>query len=64
MDLFITHIETYKNDILNEDENILLKVQQNILNNSIDLYNIYSNINNVNKITIWKYLKVFILLIE
>lgn len=64
MDLFITHIETYKTDILNENENILLKVQKNILNNSINLYDIYNNIDNTNKITIWKYLKVFILLIE
>ena len=64
IDLFITHIEAYKNDILNENENILLKVQQNILNNNINLCDIYNNIDNINKITIWKYLKVFILLIE
>ena len=55
--------EIYKDDILNENINILEKIS-NILIVNFDLLKIYKKVNQKNKIIIWNYLKIFIIICE
>lgn len=64
MDLFENHILKYKDYIINRNEFIINEIQIKILDNKIKLYSMWKNINNENKDVIWKYLNVFLLLVE
>ena len=64
MDLFENHILKYKDYIINRNEFIINEIQNKILDNKIKLYSMWKNINNENKDVIWKYLNVFLLLVE
>lgn len=64
INLFNKNIYIYKNDILNEDVNILSKINKLELFDGLDITTILENMNNQNKTIFWNYLKVFILLCE
>lgn len=63
-DLCETNILKYKQDILNKNELVIYEVQIKLLKNEIKLYDMWKNIDNDDKLTIWKYLNVFVLLVE
>lgn len=63
-DICETNILKYKQDILNKNELVIYEVQIKLLKNEIKLYDMWKNIDNDNKLTIWKYLNVFVLLVE
>ena len=63
-DLCEKHIVNYKNDILNKNDKILIHIEKNVLNNQINLYNTWNMIDEENKIIIWKYLNLFLLLVS
>ena len=64
LDLFEENILQYKSDILDKNEYVIKEIQQKIFDNKINLYGVWNNINPSDKETIWKYLNVFILLVE
>ena len=63
-DLCEKHIVNYKNDKLNKNDKILIHIEKNVLNNQINLYNTWNMIDEENKIIIWKYLNLFLLLVS
>jgi|TARA_Y100000389_G_C17046063_1_gene310472 hypothetical protein len=63
-DLCEKHITDYKHDILNKNDKVLIDIEKNILNNEIKLYNTWNTIEEDNKIIIWKYLNIFLLLVS
>lgn len=63
-DLCETNILKYKQDILNKNELVIYEVQIKLLKNEIKLYDMWKNIDNDDKLIIWKYLNVFVLLVE
>ena len=63
-DLCETNILKYKQDILSKNELVIYEVQIKLLKNEIKLYDMWKNIDNDDKLTIWKYLNVFVLLVE
>jgi hypothetical protein len=68
MNEFYTHLYKYKNEIINEDENFFLEKISNLENNNlkqiIDLKDLWINLNNDNKKTLWLYFQVLITLID
>ena len=62
--MFSEYITKYKYDIINNNEMVLYELQIHIFQNKIQLYELWKNISKKNKIIIFKYLKVFLLLIE
>jgi hypothetical protein len=62
--MFSEYITKYKYDIINNNEMVLYDLQIQMFDNKIKLYELWKNISNENKIIIWKYLKVFLLLVE
>ena len=63
-DLCETNILKYKQDILNKNELVIYEVQIKLLKNEIKLYDMWKNIDNDDKLIIWKYLNVYVLLVE
>ena len=55
--------ENYKNDILEENINVL-EILNNVLVQNFDLIKIYNKVKKKNKKIIWDYLKIFIVLYE
>tara|TARA_Y100000591_G_scaffold268365_1_gene242570 strand:+ start:2256 stop:2612 length:357 start_codon:yes stop_codon:yes gene_type:complete len=64
MNLFKKYIYIYKNDINDKNKVILNKMEEHLFENKIKITDIWDTIEEKNKETIWKYLKVFILLCE
>ena len=64
IDLFYNNLYEYKDDINNHNENVIKLFQLYLFENKLDLINIWKTINDENKNTIWKYLKIFVLLCE
>tara|TARA_B110000902_G_C14033544_1_gene485029 strand:+ start:277 stop:633 length:357 start_codon:yes stop_codon:yes gene_type:complete len=62
-DLCENYIPAYKTDILNKNDKVLIDIEKNVLNNEIKLYEIWDTIEEKNKILIWKYLNLFLLLV-
>lgn len=58
------YILQYEKDILNKNDKILIHIEQNVLNNEIKLYEVWDNIDAENKKIIWKYLNLFVLLVN
>lgn len=55
--------ENYKNDILEENINVL-EILDNVLVQNFDLIKIYNKVKKKNKKIIWDYLKIFVVLYE
>tara|TARA_Y100000741_G_scaffold294995_2_gene235496 strand:- start:120 stop:470 length:351 start_codon:yes stop_codon:yes gene_type:complete len=55
--------ENYKNDILEENINVL-EILDNVLVLNFDLIKIYNKVKKKNKKIIWDYLKIFVVLYE
>lgn len=55
--------ENYKNDILEENINVL-EILDNVLVQNFDLVKIYNKVKKKNKKIIWDYLKIFVVLYE
>lgn len=58
------YILQYEKDILNKNDKILIHIEQNVLNNEIKLYEVWDNIDAEKKEIIWKYLNLFVLLVN
>ena len=63
-DLCEKYLLIYENDIINKNDKVLTNIEKNVLNNEIKLCEIWNNIDETNKIIIWKYLNVFLLLVK
>ena len=66
---FHTHLYKYKDEIINEDQNFFLEKissldNNNNLKNIIDLKDLWINLNDNNKKTLWLYFQVLITLID
>ena len=62
--MFYNNIYSYNKEINNKNENVLEVFQLHLFKNKIDLKNLWINIKEDDRETIWKYLKIFILLCE
>ena len=63
-DLCEKYLIEYKNDILNKNEKKLIDIEKNVLNNEIKIYDIWDKIEEKDKTIIWKYLNLFLLLVN
>ena len=63
-DLCEKYILEYEEHILNKNDKILIHIEKNVLNNEIKLYEVWNNIDEENKQIIWKYLNLFVLLVN
>ena len=64
INLFEEHIYVYKNEINDKNIIIIKQMEEHLFKNKIKISDMWDTITNENKETIWKYLKVFILLCE
>ena len=62
--MFYNNIYSYNEEINNKNENVLEVFQFHLFKNKIDLKKLWINIKENDRETIWKYLKIFILLCE
>ena len=64
LNLFEENLYKYKEDIFKKDTKVLLKFQAILFENKIELSKIWKYLDTKDKETVWKYLKVFILLCD
>jgi len=64
LNLFEENLYKYKEEIFKKDTKILLEFQEILFENKIELSQIWKYLNTEDRETIWKYLKVFILLCD
>lgn len=64
MNLFKKYIYIYKNEINDKNKLILNKMEEYLFENKIKITDIWDTIEEKDKETIWKYLKVFVLLCD
>ena len=62
--LFYEKIYPHKNEIENKNEDVFDIFKIHLFDNKLDLKNLWSTIEKNDKETIWKYLKIFVLLCE
>ena len=63
-DLFKKNLYKYKKNIIDNDVKIISHIEEHLFKNKITISDKWECINDENKKTWWKYLKVFILLYE
>jgi hypothetical protein len=64
VDLFYEKIYPHNIKIKNEDEDVFDIFKIHLFDNKLDLKNLWSTIEENDKETIWKYLKIFVLICE
>ena len=64
INLFYKNLYNHKDKINNHKEDVLKIFQIHLFEDKLDLINIWKTLTDENKNTIWKYLKIFVLLCE
>lgn len=64
INLFYKNLYNHKNKINNHEEEVIKIFQIHLFEDKLDLINIWKTLTDENKNTIWKYLKIFVLLCE